>query len=93
LTNTSKTDFPGLNRAGRKQVDNAKLCHIRKRYKLVKLADILYNVSDLHGLPPGFAVKFLHEKEEQARAVCNGSEELYKEVVTTIEYQLNERNK
>jgi guanosine-3',5'-bis(diphosphate) 3'-pyrophosphohydrolase len=92
LTNTSKQDRPDLNRAGRKFVDNTRLIQIAERYKFVKLADILYNVSDLHGLPQGFAVKFLHEKEEQARAVSSGSGTLYQEIIYTIEYQLNKRN-
>jgi guanosine-3',5'-bis(diphosphate) 3'-pyrophosphohydrolase len=89
LTNTSKIEYPQLNRAGRKMVDNARLERIDERYKFVKLADILYNVSDLASLKTGFAVKFLKEKLEQAQYVRGGSEALFQEIVDTIEYQLD----
>lgn len=84
LTNTSKLERPDLNRAARKARDNEKLAKIPVRYKLVKLADIYYNVSDLDGFKKGFAFKFLGEKREQAAAVREGSEVLYNKIINTI---------
>lgn len=87
LTNTSKQDAPELNRAARKARDNQKLKVIADRYKLVKLADIYYNVNDLDGFKAGFAFKFLGEKAMQAQAVKEGSEELYQKVIESISRQ------
>ena len=87
LTNTSKLDAPELNRAARKARDNLKLEKITDRAKLVKLADIYYNVNDLDGFQPGFARKFLGEKQEQAYVVREGSAELYAKVVESIDRQ------
>lgn len=71
LTNTSKKLHPELNRAGRKKLDNERLKNISITAKLVKLADITYNVEDLHGLTGGFIAKFLSEKEQQLEAVID----------------------
>lgn len=87
LTNTSKQDAPHLNRAARKARDNEKLAKIDKRYKLVKLADIYYNVNDLEGFNRGFAFKFLEEKRTQAEVVREGSEELYLKIIESINRQ------
>jgi (p)ppGpp synthase/HD superfamily hydrolase len=87
LTNTSKIDAPELNRAARKARDNEKLTKIAARYKLVKLADIYYNVNDLEGFKRGFAFKFLEEKRTQAAVVREGSEQLYQKVIESIDRQ------
>lgn len=87
LTNTSKVERPDLNRAARKARDNAKLAKIDERYKLVKLADIYYNVNDLAGFKRGFAFKFLEEKRVQAGVVREGSEELYLKIIESIDRQ------
>lgn len=87
LTNTSKIQRPDLNRAARKQMDNERLKTIDDRYKLVKLADIYYNVNDLNGLERGFALKFLQEKKNQAYVVREGNQALYENILTSIETQ------
>jgi (p)ppGpp synthase/HD superfamily hydrolase len=87
LTNTSKQKAPDLNRATRKALDNERLATIPTRYKLVKLADIYYNVNDLDGLERGFAFKFLDEKRRQAEVVREGNEELYEAIIESIDRQ------
>ena len=88
LTNTSKIDRPDANRAERKRLDCLKLEGVPDRTKLIKLADIYYNVNDLDGLTPGFARKLLKEKAVQAMAVREGNSELYIQVVSSIIRQL-----
>lgn len=88
LTNTSKQIAPELNRAQRKALDNKRLASILKRYKMVKLCDILYNVSDLDGLDKGFALKFLEEKRQQSRVVADGNLQIYYEIQEMIEQQI-----
>lgn len=92
LTNTSKIDAPHLNRAQRKKIDNERLALESKDVKLVKLADIYYNVNDLGGFKRGFAFRFLEEKREQAEAVRAGSEHLYQKVIESIDRQLTRLN-
>jgi guanosine-3',5'-bis(diphosphate) 3'-pyrophosphohydrolase len=87
LTNTSKQDRPDANRAQRKAMDCERLATIPDRYKLVKLADIYYNVNDLDGLERGFALKFLEEKRVQAGVVREGSQELYEKTIESIDRQ------
>ena len=69
LTNTSKTDRPELNRGQRKMLDNARLAKIPYSSKVVKLADIYYNVHDLKGMNEGFISRFLQEKFNQTQAM------------------------
>lgn len=85
LTNTSKIDRPDANRAQRKAMDCEKLKGVSDRTKLVKLADIYYNVNDLKGLDRGFAVKFLEEKRIQAGVVREGHEQLYVKIIESID--------
>jgi (p)ppGpp synthase/HD superfamily hydrolase len=92
LTNTSKQDMPHLNRAQRKALDNERLAKESLDVKLVKLADIYYNVNDLGGFNRGFAFRFLEEKRTQAEAVREGSEHLYQKVIESIDRQLNRLN-
>ncbi len=65
LTNTSKQDFPEMNRASRKEFDAKRLAEVDLETQLVKFCDIYYNISDLIGLNPGFRIKFLKEKKQQ----------------------------
>ena len=69
LTNTSKQDRPELNRAARKKLDAHLLAQASSSSQLVKLCDIYYNISDLHGLETGFRIKFLLEKKLQTQTM------------------------
>ena len=59
---TSKEDCKRL-RTPRKVLEAIRLSTVSKESKTIKLADVIYNMQDLEGLPPEFRERFMEEKK------------------------------
>ena len=95
LTNTSKKDFPELNRSDRKKKDHEKIatrgCHVQN----IKLCDRLDNLGelDLAGAGEDFYRLYLKESQELLAVLTKGDENLRSELGIRINSMLSELDK
>lgn len=87
LTSPSKVDIP--NREERKRVENAKIKNISKEAKLIKLADILDNTSDVRENDPAFAYRYLNEKLMQLESLKDVNPEFWSRVHEQLSQELS----
>jgi (p)ppGpp synthase/HD superfamily hydrolase len=71
-------DFPDSNRASRKALEAMRLSQISNAAQTVKYCDLIDNTWDITMQDPGFAKKYLAEKEVILNGMDAGDEELYK---------------
>ena len=57
-----KKDYPDLNRKARKELERRRYSEMSSDARLIKIADICSNMSDLDGGDRGFALLYLKEK-------------------------------
>lgn len=83
LTNCSK-GIPGLNRAGRKRFDHARLARASNEAKRIKMCDRIDNLNDL---PEGgdFSLLYAKESRDLAKAVGDADPDLHAELLEAIE--------
>jgi len=74
LTNRSKLESPGANRAQRKALDRARLKNVSRRAKLLKLLDRIDNLREMDLAPSGFRRKYLDESRLLLEEVLSGVE-------------------
>lgn len=85
LTNEfTKENYPHLNRAKRKVLENERVSKISPDGKTIKLADIIHNCSDDQGGDDGFQEKYKREKLEQLASLREGNPVLLKKAVEVL---------
>jgi (p)ppGpp synthase/HD superfamily hydrolase len=92
LTDISKQDpaIGKLDRAARKEKNNEYLLRQPLIVQMIKLCDILDNITDMAHCKDGFKFKFFREKRIQARLLSSSCPELANEIEVFLESQLNE---
>jgi (p)ppGpp synthase/HD superfamily hydrolase len=70
-------DYPNLNRKARKELEAIRLYGVSYEAQTIKYADLIDNTSSIVEYDPGFAVKYLKEKEFILSGMSNGNEYLY----------------
>lgn len=73
------------NRRERLAIDREHTSAADPRAKTVKLADVIDNLSDIAEFDPGFAAKYLGEKEQLLTVLKDGDPELYRRAQKSIE--------
>lgn len=73
------------NRAARKAIDRAHLSKASNEGKLIKLADLIDNISDISKNDPGFAGIFKKEISIDIQNLKSGSGVLYSKVIQLLE--------
>lgn len=82
LTDVSKREDG--NRATRVAIDRNHTAQANPRAKTVKLADVIHNISDIVEADPGYAPKYIREKEALLEVLTEGDERLYKRALKAI---------
>lgn len=82
LTNTA-TKQDG-NRQRRNEIENRRLAQADARAQTVKLADLIDNLGDIATVDPGFARRYVVEKERQLKVLAEGHPQLYRRAEDTI---------
>lgn len=93
LTDTSKIRFPHANRAERKAIDGARMYGCSRMAQMIKVCDIMCNVSDFVREDPSYAVKYIQERQKYARFLCNLPSQLSTALTVFLEQQLKEVTK
>jgi len=76
LTETSKEDFPELNRKARKERDAARLAAAPPGVQTIKYADFIDNTSSIVERDPEFAKTYLAEKAMMLEVIDSGDPDL-----------------
>lgn len=82
------------NRAARTAIDRAHTAEADPRAKTVKLADVIHNLSDIAEVSPGFAGRYLDEKQLLLDVLKEGDSRLYKRaagVIAAARQQLSQK--
>jgi (p)ppGpp synthase/HD superfamily hydrolase len=84
----TSANYPNINRAGRKKLEADRLSKISFSAKAIKLADLIDNTQDIVANDPGFARKYLQEKEEILNLMARAGgvyQPLYDEALMNLE--------
>jgi (p)ppGpp synthase/HD superfamily hydrolase len=84
----TSANYPNINRAGRKKLEADRLSKISFSAKAIKLADLIDNTQDIVANDPGFARKYLQEKEEILHLMVRSGDvfrPLYDEALANLE--------
>ncbi|MCG8586407.1 MAG: HD domain-containing protein [Pirellulales bacterium] len=73
------------NRSARLAIDREHSAKASARAKTVKLADLIHNLSDVIQADPGFARKYIGEKQRLLEVLTEGDAELYRRVEGVIQ--------
>lgn len=77
LTNEyTKENYPELNRAQRKALENVRLSQVEPGAQTIKYCDLISNTSSIAAYDPNFAVKYLEEKRQLLLVMKEGHKAL-----------------
>lgn len=84
LTNTSKVDFPNLNRAARKAKDRERIVLLPRGIKCVKLIDRIDNLREMSGAPEDFKKVYASESRALLEVLRGADAALERELENVI---------
>ena len=85
LTETSKEEFPDMNRKARKERDAARLAAAPPEVQTIKYADFIDNTSSIVERDPEFAKVYLAEKAMMLKVIDSGDPDLRDRALNIVE--------